>query len=514
MIVDHGAGIDEESARLIALGARLDETGDAQGAMAVLNEALRLSPKSAEAHFLRAQVLSKSDLKASEQALRAALDADPNCAPAAFELGRMMLNLGRSADAALLFHRALAVRPGDAEAWRLLGYANVYLGRFDEARDALQAALDVNPACPATVDLLADLQPTSDGSPEAKRLSALIEHHTARSNALPTVIAAEYKFALAKSHEARGALDDQFAALMQANRLYRSTIQFDIAVAERHMQAIENVFSQDLIEQLAPHGLTNQRAIFIVGMPRSGSTLIEQILNCYPSMGDTRELPLLQEIIDKTRGFDGASYPQWAVNLQPGDCLRIGAQFFDSVQAIGVDQPRFTAKFPLNFLHLGLIRACLPNAKIIHCQRDPRDVAISVFERRFAGDLDFTYDLGEFARYWRAYDRLMAHWRRVLPAGWMLEVPYEEVVGDLETWARRVVTHCGLDWRPECLGFHRATREVRTHSFGQVRQPIYTSSVGRWRKYARHLGPMIEALGPDWAADPPSTLALAAQARS
>jgi hypothetical protein len=186
------------------------------------------------------------------------------------------------------------------------------------------------------------------------------------------------------------------------------------------------------------------------------------------------------------------------------DCRSIGQAYLNGLPPAGPGESRLTDKWLPNFERLGLIHLCLPNARIIHCRRDPRDVCLSCFSIRFSSGQEYAYDLAELGRYWRAYDRLMDHWRAVLPPGRMLEVPYEAVVGDMEAWARRLITHCGLPWDEVCLNFHESGRVVKTASAAQVRRPIYGDSVGRWRRFQSHLGPLLEALGEGGAGPSPS----------
>ena len=257
-------------------------------------------------------------------------------------------------------------------------------------------------------------------------------------------------------------------------------------------------FDRERLGRLGGEGLASDRPIFIVGMPRSGTSLVEQILGAHPAVHGAGELPNLSRLVMSSRGQGDSVYPRWAPTMNGQDCRAIGQAYLDSLPATATGHTRITDKWVDNFEHLGLIHACLPNAAIIHCQRDPRDVCLSCFAIRFSESQAYSYDLTELGRYWRAYDRLMDHWRQTLPPGRMLDVPYEAVVADVEGWARRLVAHCGLEWDDVCLRFHESRRQVRTASFAQVRRPIYADSVGRWRRFARHLGPLLEALGPPW----------------
>ena len=243
-------------------------------------------------------------------------------------------------------------------------------------------------------------------------------------------------------------------------------------------------------------GLGNPSAapIFIVGMPRSGTTLIEQILASHPKVFGAGELREMANLAGRIGGADAAAFPEAVQALSGEELRRIGEQYVQAVTRLAPGAERITDKMPGNFSLAGLIHLALPNARIIHACRDPRDTAFSCFSLLFSGTLEFTYDLAELGRYYRAYLKLMAHWREVLPQGIMLEVQYEDVVRDLESQARRIIAHCGLEWDDACLSFYKTERSVRTASATQVRQPIYQSSIGRWRLHEEELQPLLREL--------------------
>jgi len=235
-------------------------------------------------------------------------------------------------------------------------------------------------------------------------------------------------------------------------------------------------------------------AVFIVGMPRSGTSLVEQILSCHRAVfgaGERAEIGLAAERIARETGV---AYPAAVETLDPATLARHGEAYLDGLRRLAPEARRITDKMPANFLHLGLIARILPGARVIHCRRDPRDVCLSCFAHDFFQGNEFSNDLADLARYWRAHHRLMAHWRRVLPLD-MLEVRYEALVADQEGESRRLIDFCGLDWDPACLDFHKARRVVRTSSSVQVRRPIFTGSIGRWRAFAAELAPLTAALG-------------------
>jgi hypothetical protein len=243
-----------------------------------------------------------------------------------------------------------------------------------------------------------------------------------------------------------------------------------------------------------------------VGMPRSGSTLIEQVLASHPRVIGGGERPDFGAALRGARRREGAlrDSDAFIAALSEPVLKRLAAAYLDRLVSAAAGTKanplRITDKMLDNFRHLGLIHLALPNARIIHTRRDPVDTCLSCYSKLFAAPHPYSYDLGTLGRYWRAYDRLMAHWRAVLPPGVMLEVQYEQVVADFETEARRVIAHCGLDWDDACLDFYRTERPVRTASIVQVRQPIYRSSVGRWRPDAATLRPLLEGLGLESAA--------------
>jgi hypothetical protein len=224
-------------------------------------------------------------------------------------------------------------------------------------------------------------------------------------------------------------------------------------------------------------------------MPRSGSTLIAQILASHPKVRGGDERPDFPELLGRV------GYPEPAAALTGDQFRALGAAYVERMRAQAPDALRIVDKLPGNFLYAGAIHLALPNARIIHSRRDPVDTCMSCFTTLFRDEqLPHTYDLGELGRYYRAYVALMDHWRVALPPAVLLEVEYEALVGDLEGQARRILAHCGLDWDPVCLAFHETERDVRTASAAQVRRPIYRDSVGRWRRYGAWLAPLLEEL--------------------
>jgi Sulfotransferase family len=269
------------------------------------------------------------------------------------------------------------------------------------------------------------------------------------------------------------------------------TVAYEEGLALGLFDRIEAVFTPELIAAKSGAGDTSPMPIFVLGMPRSGTTLIEQIIASHPMVQGAGELRTLHEVVLKVLTDP---YPECAPALSAAALCSIGERYIAEVRKLAPSGERVTDKMPSNYYFAGLIHLALPNAKIIHTVRDPIDTCVSCFSKLFASPQNHTYDLAELGRYYKRYERLMAHWRGVLPAGRILDVCYENVVADLEGQARRIISHCQLPWDDRCLSFHETTRPVRTASATQVRRPIYKTAVGRWHAYEEQLEPLLKAL--------------------
>jgi hypothetical protein len=275
--------------------------------------------------------------------------------------------------------------------------------------------------------------------------------------------------------------------------LKRATFEYDANAVTRHFDAIRRTFDRNTLERLRGAGDASTVPIFVLGMPRSGTTLTEQILASHPDVHGAGELPDLLAIAQ--RPVNGAGYPGNILALDRAQLTVWGADYVAGLRRHAPGAKHITDKMPANFFAVGLIHLMLPHAKIIHVNRNPVDTCLSCFTRLFNRKQNQTYDLAELGRYYVDYVRLMNHWRALLPAGAFLDVRYEDIVADPETQARRLLDHCGLEWNAACLDFHKHRRSIRTASVTQVRQPIYKTSVERWRHYEKYLGPLLDALG-------------------
>lgn len=479
---DHAEALNNRGNALLRLGRPLE-------ALASFDRALSLRPGYAEALNNRGNALR--NLRRFEEALESfdrALAARPGYPQALNNRGNVLADQNRAAEALESYEAALRARPGFAEAHDNKGGVLLQLGRSQEALAAVEEAIRCAPQRAFFHYKLAYAKRWKAGDPEIAALEELRKRKLAPQEQI------YLQFALAKVYEDIVDRERCFAALLEGNALKRAKLGYDEAATLAMFERTAEIFSQDMLSR-AGAGDSSQAPVFVLGMPRSGTTLIEQILSSHPVVFGAGEIDDLSQSIALYCAELGKPYPEAFEGASGAGLRELGERYVAGLtRSAPTGALRVTDKTPDNFRFIGLIHLAWPNARIIHVRRDPLDTCFSCFSRLFASELPYIYDLGELGRYYRAYEKLMAHWRAALPKGAMLEVQYEEAVADIETFARRLLDYCGLDWDPRCLEFHRQERLVRTSSLVQVRQPIYNSSIGRWRAYEPFLGPLIEAL--------------------
>lgn len=429
-----------------------------------------------------------------------ALAAQPDFVAAMQNYGDALREMGRYPEAIAMLRKAAALSPADSEVQIALGVALEESGDLEAAGPVFDTALAQDPCAAAAYYHRVKMTRIAPGDAILARMEAL----AAEAGKLSPENRALLDFALAKAYEDIGRYEESFTLLLEANRLEKPVIAYDESVAARRFERIRAAFTADLLARRAVEGSESALPIFVLGFPRSGTTLTEQILASHPEVHGSGENSYLEDLAssdiltlpDATESGSRIGFPESLAQI-PGERLRqAGDLYVRRLRRAAPQAPHVTDKLPANFLFVGFIHLILPHAKIIHVKRDPMDTCVSCFAQRFRGNnVGFSYDLAMLGRHYRLYLDLMAHWRQVMPAGSMLEVQYEDLVDDLEGQARRLVEYCGLAWDERCLSFHRTDRAVRTASVSQVRQPIYRSSLQRWRRYEKYLGPLIEALG-------------------
>lgn len=401
------------------------------------------------------------------------------------------IRLMRQAEALEAYERALELRPGEAGLQLSIGHVQKTLGRRAESEASYRAVLALDPGRAEAWWSLADLKNYTFSDADIEAVERLIGSDPRdRSNQ------AQLHFALGKAFEQRSRFGESFAHYARGNALRRLELPFDFDAFEHRSARIRKFFDAAFFSARRGSGDPDVAPIFIVGLPRSGSTLIEQILASHSCVEGTMELQNVLNIVaamdDMTASRD--AYPESVAMCPDAELTALGSRYIAETAPLRHGRERFTDKLPNNFSHVGLIHAILPNAKVIDARRHPLDACFSTFKQYFAEGQAFSYDLEGLGRYYRSYLALMDHWDAVLP-GKVLHVQYEELVREPETQIRRLLQFCGLGFEPACLNFHQTRRPVRTASAEQVRQPIYTAAIGYWRNFERELEPLRCALG-------------------
>jgi len=442
-------------------------------------------------------------LEEAEACYRRAIEIDPNFSLAHYGLATRLSFAGEMETAAESYRKVLALAPAQPLVWNDLGRALRATGRFEEAAAAFRKALAANPDFADAYRNLAACQQLVADEQNIVRLAAL----STRGD-LPTDDRVAAGFALGKVLDDAGRYDEAFAEYERANRLYRDSRAvvgecFDGGRLHCQVDEAISVFTPAFFASVAGWGSSSELPVFIVGMPRSGTSLVEQIAASHSRVfgaGELRDIgdlaeqlgPLITEI---RRGCQANTASAAAKQRNAVRCF--SDAHLEHLNALGGRVERVIDKMPDNVFKLGAIATLYPGARVIFCRRDPRDTCLSCYFQKFAaGQLVFSYDLGDCAKRYVETERLMAHWRRVLPLR-MLDIEYEALVVGLEEQSRRMIAFLGLDWEPGCLEFHRTARTVGTASAWQVRQPLYDRAVARWRKYETHLTPLLDVFGRD-----------------
>lgn len=436
----------------------------------------------------RATLLKKLD-RMDEALLcaRRAVTLAPDNAQAHFTLGAVLQALEQHDEALEAYDRAARL-PGTQVEEAMVARATLLQesGHKEQAIVAFEAALKAFPHSAQALTARSDSKKYRPDDPDIAAMEALLAsgRHLSLNHRLGL------HFSLGKAYLETADSSRAFYHLDTGNALKRSTFSYDAYSTRAWLQQIASAFPAERFSNPAGTGSPSSLPVFVLGMPRSGTTLIEQILASHPQVQGAGELPALRLAIEQHGPF-----PQSLASWSEQDLREIGQRYLAQIEPLAGDKQRLVDKMPANFLYAGLIPLILPGARIIHSRRNPVDTCLSCYSKQFGGEQRFTYNQTELGEFHRDYQALMAHLRSVLPAESFIEVDYEAVVDDLEGQARRLIAFIDLPWNEACLDFHKTERVVRTASVTQVRQPIYSSSKGRWHAHAEHLGPLLSALG-------------------
>jgi len=508
-------------------GLELQRSGQLEAAEKVYRDILLRHPDDVDAMRLLASIaMSVRQFGDAEAMLKRALEIAPDFFQALMDLGLAQQEQDKLDEAAETFRRASRLEPRRAQPWTALATSLAMAGRHDEALQAYEEALQRDARNPYALTglghvlktigrqdeaiaayrrctqhrpdhgeahwSLANLKTFRFEDEEIARMERLVESPQLRDEPKVNVL-----FALATALEQRGDFEAAWRRYVEGNELRRQRESYDpVQTTVLHDQLIE-VFDREFLMQHEGAGHPDSAPIFIIGLPRSGSTLIEQILASHSRVEGTHELPELSKVARSTaRGrSDRLSYPLTVRDLDAAAVRELGQRYLELTRRHRTGTERFTDKMPNNFPHVGFLSLILPNAKVINAKRHPLDSCVGCFKQLFGRGQPFTYDLYEIGEYYLEYERVMTHWHSVLP-GRVLDVQYEDLVADTESQVRRLLEFCELPWEEACLAFHENPRAVRTASSEQVRQPVYATALHRWRIYEPHLDPLIDVLEP------------------
>lgn len=475
-------------------------------------------------------LMAQGKTQDGEFILRSVVETNPSCFTALYNLGLLCGQREDMTEALEFFKRAAAVDPKNADAVTYcallsmetgdrttalklaeqakslspsprmltrLGTLYRHAGDMDKARDHLHRAIAMQTDfTPAWRELHSIKTFTADDADFTMLKKINID-------ALPPAGQADILFALGKATLDTGDADAAFGFFARGNAVKKSMAKnYDVARFEEYAADIIRIFNADVVARQRGKGSNKDNSpIFIVGMPRSGSTLVDQILSSHPGVASAGEALFMQQVLpvypnEKVKGLIRANLPsiteKFVSDLSPALLDDIAKKYLAKLHT-AAKTPRIVDKMLFNYLWVGVIRLALPEAKIIHCTRHPADIGLSLWQLHFSEGMQWCYDQKDIARYYHAYKKVMDHWNKLFP-GEIFEANYETIVANQESETRRLLEFCGLPWNDSCLTFHKTERQVKTASAAQVRQPVYASSSGKWKKYERHLTPLLSAL--------------------
>jgi len=470
------------------LGNILQELGRLDESITHYQQAIAAMPGYAEAHSNLGNALRLLDrMEEAVKHYQQAIAIKPDFAMAHYNLGTALDESGRPEQAIPSYEQAIALRPDYAEAFHNLGFVQQELGRTDMAVTSYKQALSIKPDYAAVHLHLSMLIP---GQEQITVIEQLLNNPS-----LPEKDAALYHFALGNIYDNAELYDEAFEHYKKANDLKRKTITYDPKYFSDYIDRVMATYTKSFFQDKTGHGAASELPVFIIGLPRSGTTLVEQIISSHPQVygaGELESIAKIEKSIAVRLAASGA-YPESMSSCNDAVKREFTEKYLQDLQRFSQDATRITNKDPGNFHRIGLIRTLFPSARIIHCRRNALDTCTSIYFNHFAKGNEYAFDLAELGKYYLDYDRLMAHWGELFSSEIML-VQYEDLVMNQEETSRRIIDHIRLDWDDRCLEFHENRRAVRTASSAQVRRPIYNSSINRWQHYEKHMAPLAAIL--------------------
>lgn len=509
------------------IGNVLQLQGENEKAIAWFNKAISHEPEFVDAYNNLGNALRA--LQRPEDAVaayRRAVDINPDLADTYYNLGVIFIELEELDDAIDVFNQALKINPADKNAYQGLGRARNMQGNLDQAVSAFQQAIAINPVnaeyyrelgmafsdhgeienAVAAIRKALQINPEYAEAYRSLTMNKKFTEHDDDMRAMESLLSRKgtsdedsihLAFGLGKAYEDLGNYEKSIEFVIKAARLKRNSYDYSISESREQFDRIKEVFSPDFFSNHVDLGDPDPTPIFVLGMPRSGTSLVEQILASHPQVYGAGELQDLTKVLESIRTSadkkQSEMIPEGLLELDAGAFADLGKQYVARIRKYSVDAKFITDKLPHNFLYIGFIRMILPNARIIHCTRDPMDTCLSIFKTYLPKGHPCSCDMSELGQYYRMYLELMDYWRDTLP-GFVYDQSYEDLVGSQKEQVSKLLQHCGLQWDDACLDFHKTRRKIKTASNVQVRRPIYSDSVKLWRRYEKHLEPLRAAI--------------------
>ena len=467
--------------------------GKSVEAVAAYKRALQLNPELADTHYNLGGLLTElGQLDDAVKCFNEALRINPADKKAYQGLGRVRNEQGNMAQAVSAYQKAIAIDPLNEEFYEELGKTLSDHGEIEKAVSAYRKAVEINPENTVAYRGLTKHKKFMEYDADIKAMESLFS-----KKELPHEDSIDLAFALGKAYEDLGNFDKSMEFVTKAARLKRSSYDYSNSESKQQFDKIKEVFSADFFSKHPDTGSPDQTPIFILGMPRSGTSLVEQILASHADVfgaGEINDLAIVFESITKPVDKEPLrKFPDGLTGLDGRALADLGNQYVTRIRRYSNDAKFITDKMPHNFLRIGLIRAILPNARIIHCTRDPMDTCLSIYKTYLVKGHRYSYDLSELGQYYRMYLELMDFWKDTLP-GFVYDQNYEELVKSPKQQVQNLLRHCDLPWDNACLDFHQTRRRIGTASSAQVNRPIYDNSVNLWTRYEKHLGPLKTAI--------------------
>jgi tetratricopeptide (TPR) repeat protein len=464
------------------LGTALFKMNRYREAEACFHKAMKLKKDYPDPHGNLGTIqLMRGSLHEAEISLRHALKLNPRHVDARINLGLTLIALSRLRDAKAQFEKVLKITPRNANALLGLSLVAKSEGHFDDAAAMLSRALEVNPKMPSGLASFAGIRKLT-----ASDQAWLQRAEEVAASGIAAADESELRFAIGKYYADIEDFERAFENYKRANELLKPALEaYDRDGYTRFVDGMIRTYPREAVAGVAAGASPSMQPVFVVGMPRSGTSLIEQIIASHPSAKGAGELEFWTDAVRKH---------QEAVRqgrFDESTMKELTEAYLRELRARCGDAARIVDKAPVNSDYLGVIHSAFTNARIIYVQRDPIDTCLSCYFQKFILSLNFTFDLSDLAYYYREHARLMEHWRAVLPPGAILDVPYEDLIADQEGWTRKILDFLALEWDKRCLDFHATKRPVLTASSWQVRQKIYKNSVQRWRNYQKFIGPLL-----------------------